>query len=207
MLLALEASGVVSATDLSTVAGVSRATASEQLGKLVEGGLVFVERRSRLCFYRLAGPGVAKALHALDELSRRGEGPAPRSPVDPPDRAARTCYDHLAGRLGVSLLDSLLRSRHVSKEQGGAYRVTGSGRKFLGDFGVDLRQPATHRRPPGRACLDRTERRPHLAGHVGAQLAARCFQLGWVERPGAGRALAVTPRGRAGFSKTFGVDV
>jgi hypothetical protein len=207
MLLALERSGVLSATELARSAGVSRATASEHLGRLVEGGLVLSEPRSRLRFYRLAGPQVAKVLRALESLAgpRAGTGPS-RQAVDAPDRLARTCYDHLAGRLGVALLDGLMRARYLSTEDGATYSMRLPGAKFLRQFGVDLRQPAAHRRPYGRACLDRTERRPHLAGHVGAQLAARLMDLRWIERVAGTRALRVTPAGRRGLKATFGVE-
>jgi DNA-binding transcriptional ArsR family regulator len=206
MLLALETSTVLSAKDLARAAGVTPATASEHLARLAEGGLVLVERRSRMSFYRLAGPAVVTALRALAALARTNGDSALRPRADAPDHIARTCYDHLAGRLGVALLDCLVRRRFVSGGGGGDYRVTVLGAKYLRDFGLDLRQSGPHRRPPVRPCLDRTERRPHLAGHVGAQLAARCFELRWLERIPDTRALHVTPLGRRGFRAQFGVD-
>ena len=207
MLVALKGSGVLSATELASSAGVSRATASEHLNRLVDGGLVLVERRTRLRFYRLSGPHVSRALRALDALADPRAATRPsRQVLDAPDRLARACYDHLAGRLGVALLDELVHARYLSTRDGAAYEVRIPGRKFLEDFGVDLRQPATHRRPYGRGCLDRTERRPHLAGLIGARLAARLTALKWIERIPSSRALRITPSGRRGLKQTFGVE-
>jgi DNA-binding transcriptional ArsR family regulator len=207
MLVALDGSGVLSATELARSAGVTRATASEHLNQLVGGGLVLAERRSRLRFYRLSGPHVARALRALGALAHPGAATRPSlHVVDAPDRLARTCYDHLAGRLGVDLLDELVRARYLSTRDGATYQVRISGRKFLEEFGVDLRQPSTHRRPYGRACLDRTERRPHLAGLVGARLAARFTALKWIQRTPSSRTLDITPAGRRGLKATFGVE-
>ena len=106
----------------------------------------------------------------------------------------------------MDLLDELVRARYLSTRDGAGYQVRIPGRKFLDEFGVDLRQTSTHRRPYGRACLDRTERRPHLAGLVGAGLAARFTALKWIERTRGSRAVRVTPAGRRGLKATFGVE-
>jgi DNA-binding transcriptional ArsR family regulator len=210
MLIALDASGVLSGTELARSAGVSAATASEHLHKLVDGGLVLTEHRSRLRLYRLSGPNVARALQALGALGHpdahsRAAIQRSRHVLDAPDRLARSCYDHLAGRLGVDLLDQLVRARYLSTRDGVDYQVRIPGRKFLDEFGVDLRQPSTHRRPYGRGCLDRTERRTHLGGLVGARLAARFTALNWIERIPGSRAVRITPAGRRGLRSTFGV--
>jgi DNA-binding transcriptional ArsR family regulator len=208
MLGALEESRVLSGTELARSAGVSRATASEHLHHLVEGGLVLAERRSRLRLYRLSGPQVARALRALAALAHPGAAAQPsRHVADAPDSMARTCYDHLAGRLGVDLLDALVRARYLStRDEAASYELRIPGRKFLAEFGVDLRQPSTHRRPYSLECLDRTERRPHLAGLVGAKLAARLTALKWIERIPGSRAVRVTSAGRRGLKATFGVE-
>jgi hypothetical protein len=114
-------------------------------------------------------------------------------------RTARTCYDHLAGRLGVALAESLARSGYVTLASG---EVTGSGHSFLDDFGV---QPLPGKRVLCRPCLDWSERRPHIAGRLGAALATRCLELDWVERQEGSRVLTVTPAGESGFAERFGI--
>ncbi len=122
-------------------------------------------------------------------------------------RRARTCYDHLAGRLGVALADALQARGHVLVTAEGGL-VTRSGQGVLQAFGVGLVLKAERRnksRALCRTCLDGTEKRPHLAGRLGAALCARCFDLGWIERVQGGRALHITDVGQEGFARTFGV--
>jgi hypothetical protein len=116
-------------------------------------------------------------------------------------RTARTCYDHLAGRLGVALADALTARGHVALGTDGG-EVTDQGHRFLDEFGAS---PAAGRRVFCRPCLDWSERRPHLAGRVGAALASRCFQLGWIARQRDTRAVAITVAGLEGFRDTFGI--
>jgi ABC-type transport system substrate-binding protein len=116
-------------------------------------------------------------------------------------RAARTCYDHLAGRLGTALMDALLKRGFVTDEH-----VTDAGIERLGELGIDL-DAIPGRRPRFRSCLDWSERRPHAAGKLGAALAAHVFELGWVERLDGSRALRVTAAGEAGFIEAFGLPM
>jgi hypothetical protein len=119
-------------------------------------------------------------------------------------RAARVCYDHFAGRLGVDLADFLTGCEYiVLGDEGG--QVTDSGARFLSSFGLDLFAVGNKRRQFCRSCLDWTERRPHIGGAVGAALTSRCFQLGWTERMKHSRAVAVTEAGKLGFHETFGI--
>jgi len=117
-------------------------------------------------------------------------------------RTARTCYDHLAGRLGVALADALTERGLVTLSADGG-EVTAAGQRFLEEFGA---RPAAGRRVFCRPCLDWSERRPHLAGRVGAALACRCFELGWIARERDTRAVAITQAGRAGFRERFGIS-
>lgn len=117
-------------------------------------------------------------------------------------RAARTCYDHIAGRLGVGLRDRLHDGGYLLERDRGL-ALTSAGERFLDDFGVDLAALRRGRRVLLRSCLDWSERRPHLAGAIGAALAERCFGLGWVERVPDSRALRVTSAGDAGFREAF----
>jgi hypothetical protein len=118
-------------------------------------------------------------------------------------RTARTCYDHLAGRLAVALADSLVESEHVTLGSDGG-EVTEQGQRFLGEFGAS---PAPGRRVFCRPCLDWSERRPHLAGRLGAALACRCFELGWITRQRDTRAVSITNTGREGFRAMFGITL
>jgi hypothetical protein len=138
-----------------------------------------------------------------------GAGPARHRPAGPRDealRAARTCYDHLAGRLGTSLADSLCRRGHVvvADEADGAAAITDQGTRFLRDeLGIEL--AASGRRPLCRTCLDWSERRPHFAGRLGAALCRRFSELGWIEPSRDSRAVAITGAGRLRLSELFGI--
>jgi hypothetical protein len=130
----------------------------------------------------------------------------PASKVDEAMRAARTCYDHFAGKLGVGLTDALCSHGYLTLTGEGG-EVTGIGVAFFEKFGVDLGAARARRRIFCRPCLDWTERRPHLGGSVGAALAQRCFDLDWFKRVRDSRALTLTPVGHRGLSETFGVSL
>jgi hypothetical protein len=119
-------------------------------------------------------------------------------------RVARTCYDHLAGRVGVALCDALVRRRLINVRDGQA-EMTSSGDRAFADFGIDLEALRKRRRPLLLLCLDWSEQRQHLAGALGAALAARMFELGWIERAWRGRAVRLTPRGQPARARQFGV--
>jgi DNA-binding transcriptional ArsR family regulator len=198
-LLALSEKDALPASDLARRAGVSNPTASIQLGKLVSAGFLSVERHGRHRYFRLADPAVAQALEALAVIAPARPARTLRE-ANRMDglREARTCYDHLAGALGVSLLEGLQRKGILDSK----VELTPSGRSRLHDLGVDL---TPSRRAPTRLCLDWSERRYHLAGAVGAALTRRLFELGWIERHGSGRAVRVTGAGRRGLA-TLGVE-
>jgi hypothetical protein len=120
-----------------------------------------------------------------------------------PLRSARTCYDHLAGRLGVALADSLQAAGYLILAADGG-EVTGPGHTFLREFGVE---PAPGKRVFCRPCLDWSERRPHIAGRLGAALAARCLDLGWIARQRDSRAVTITRTGESGFAERFGIRI
>ena len=202
-------------------AGVAASTASEHLAKLVEGGLLRVERHGRHSFYRLAGPEVGRLIELAAELA------PPRRVRNLTDavrgealRTARTCYDHLAGRLGVAVFDALLRRRVLEGHDGsfiaGADRLSSPGSAadyrlgpgaapFLEELGlaVDELPP---RRPPVRYCVDWSEQRHHLVGGLGAMIASRMFALRWLERGERARSVHVTDAGRRGLARTLDVE-
>lgn len=193
------------AGELAWQAGVSPQTTSGHLAKLGAVRLIAAERQGRHRYFRLASPEVAHAIEAL--MAVVAAGPIRHRPTGPRDEAmrdARTCYDHLAGRLGVALSDALIGLGYVVLDDG-AGAVTEPGAAFLRDFGIDLGSPSRSSRPLCRACLDWSERRPHLAGRLGAALCTRCEELGWIERMKDSRAVTVTERGRAGLAERFGI--
>lgn len=190
------------ARELGAVAGVSASTASEHLTRLVEGGLLVERRQGRHRYLQLAGPREAALLeHLLGYL-----GPGTPAPTLTASLAAtalargRTCYDHLAGRLGVAIADAMLEQRLLGDGLG----VTDTGRAWLTELGVPL--PRAGRRPLGRACLDWTERRSHLAGAAGAGVCTVLRERGWVRRVGRGRAVAVTAEGADGLRELLGIE-
>lgn len=265
MITALLDDRPLAAGELARVAGVSPATASAHLARLLNGGLVTMIKQGRHRYYRLAGPEVAVAMEALAHLGNAAPVQV-RSLRESQDAAAlaeaRTCYDHLAGRAGVALLEALLARRILTlatvggelaacgpngsahPENGGpaasgpagnghiengapdgaregyegrharaapqapirpgAFVVTADGMATLTSFGLNVGALEKTRRRFAGACLDWTERKPHLNGALGAAMTARLLGLGWIERGSRRRAVRVTPAGRYGLAATFG---
>jgi DNA-binding transcriptional ArsR family regulator len=206
MLDALLSGQALAAGELGRVGGVSPATASEHLTRLREGGLVDVVAAGRHRYYRLAGPDVAHVLEALALVSpRRPVRSLRQSRQAATLAAARTCYDHLAGQVGVALHDALV-ARGALVAGGDGYLLTRDGAGLLAGVGVDVARASAARRSFARPCLDFTERRPHLAGALGAALCARLVADGWLVRSAAGqRGLRVTGPGRDLLAANFGV--
>ncbi len=207
MLSALLDGRALTAGELAYAAGVSPQTTSGHLAKLTEARLLVPRKQGRHRYYRLATPAVGRMLEGI--MAVAADAPPRHSPpgkFDAALRNARTCYDHFAGRLGVGLADVLVERGHVVlADEGG--EVTAAGVDFLNEFGLDLAAAQQRRRAFCRPCHDWTERRPHLAGAVGAALAARCFDLHWFERMRDSRALVVTPAGRNGLAEVFGLSL
>jgi DNA-binding transcriptional ArsR family regulator len=214
------------ASVLAAEAGVAPSTASVHLRKLVDGGLVVAERHGRHRYFRLAGRDVARALEALARI-------APQAPVRSlregtrahAVRVARTCYDHLAGRLGVALMSGLVdhgvltggdgrheraRARADRPSAIGRdldYRLTDDGARRLRDLGVDVDGALAGPRAPIRYCVDWSEQAHHLSGGLGAAVAARMCELEWVTRLPRTRAVRLTDAGRAGLAEHFAIAV
>jgi DNA-binding transcriptional ArsR family regulator len=207
ILAALMGGRALTAGELVDAAGVSPQTTSGHLGKLTEGRLIACVKQGRHRYYRIATPRVAEMLEGI--MAVVADSPPrhrPPSKLDDAMRTARTCYDHFAGKLGVGLTDALCTRGHLALADDGG-EVTDSGVAFFQEFGIDLAAARSRRRIFCRPCLDWTERRPHLGGSVGAVLAQRCFDLGWLERMRDSRALLVTPKGRRGLSDLFGLSL
>jgi len=177
----------LAAGELARLAGA--ATASFHLAKLLEGGLI--------------SPGLpVRSLRQSREAAALAE--------------ARTCYDHLAGRAGVEVLDGLLRQGLLEEKSGRTgrddtsshrFEVTGAGAKELGSFGLNLKQIRRSRRHFAGTCIDWTQRRRHLNGALAAAITSRMFELGWIEHGPRRRSVRVTPAGFEGLASTFGVDL
>ena len=221
ILLALGDGRALPASRLASEAGVSPATASSHLRKLTDATLLTVETHGRHRYYRLAGPDVGGLIEALQQV-------APPMPVrslkqDTKARAlreARTCYDHLAGRLGVALMAVMLDRGYLTGGDGQYdvdrtagdhragyghevdYTLTAAGQEFLAEFGVQI--------PPKRRliryCVDWSEQRHHLSGALGRGLLDRLIELGWVRRSGGSRAVKITESGQAGLDEAFGIS-
>jgi DNA-binding transcriptional ArsR family regulator len=203
----IAASGALPAGVLAQRAGVSSATASVHLAKLVAARLLTVEPAGRHRYYRLADASVAQALEALALIAPPREIRSLRQADEGASiRAARTCYDHLAGRLGVELTGALERKRLIRREAE-TFSLTKRGVTELTDLGLDLDELGRRRRAFARACLDWSERRYHLAGALGAALTARLFELRWIERRRPNRSVTVTARGRDGLRARLGLEL
>jgi DNA-binding transcriptional ArsR family regulator len=206
MLHALMGGQALTAKELAYWANVSPSTASDHLSKLVAAQLLTVTRSRRFSYYRIASPSVATMLESIKVIAT-SEMPLrhqPRSPSDEALRFARSCYDHLAGKIGVAVTDALVAMGHiVLTDEGG--EVTVSGERFLSAFGADL-TPRT-RRIFCQPCLDWSERRYHLKGLVGARILHRLLDLGWLKCVSGSRALLLTSSGRAGLSEIFRIEI
>jgi DNA-binding transcriptional ArsR family regulator len=207
LLSSLADSGRLPARELAVRAGIAPSTASNHLAKLTSAKLVVAERQGRHRFFQLADTSVADALEALATIAP----PKPvRSLADASVAAAlrhaRTCYDHLAGRLGVEVAAALERKRILTRRDG-HYELGSAARTGLGSLGLDVDAVARGRRPLVRTCLDWSERKPHLSGALGAAIAARFFELGWLRRRPANRSVELTPEGEAALRSELGLDL
>ena len=211
MLHALMDGRALTASELARVAGVSPQTASAHLAKMAAADLVYVEKQGRHRYHRLATPAVARMLESIMQVASGLEARRPEPATGPRDaalQAARTCYDHLAGRLGVALTDALVSRRHVALTHD-AGLVTDAGIAMFEQLGIDVGALSVGRgkntRVLCRPCLDWSERRPHLAGALGAALCTRSFEENWIRRSQGSRAVTVTVKGWRIFRDTIGV--
>ena len=197
----------LTASELASVAGVKPQTASSHLAKLVKRELLIVEKRGQRRFYRLATPLVAQMLEAIMTVAATGPPRfRPPSRIDSEMRRARTCYDHLAGELGVALTDAMIERRFVILDAD-AGELTTEGSNFLDNLGVDLASSGRNRRAVCRPCLDWSGRRPHLAGRVGAAIAHLGFERDWLRRRPVGRSVEITESGIVAFRQLFGAGI
>jgi len=199
------------ASTLAYAANLSPQAASNHLAKLLDGGMVLVEDEGRHRYYRLARPEIAVALEALQALA------PPIRAIDEPRstdarrlRAARSCYDHLAGRLGVAIAQAMeargLLAVPANEPTSKLYGLTEAGAEWFAGFGIAVPAGGSRGRPAARRCLDWTERRHHLSGLLGAALLNRLVELGWVIRVPGSRSVTVTPAGSEGLRRCLGIE-
>jgi DNA-binding transcriptional ArsR family regulator len=194
-------------TELAAVAEVSASTASVHLKRLAAQRLVKVSHQGRYHYYSLQGPGVAAALEALTVLA--GTPPTRFEPNTPPRlRAARTCYDHMAGAVAVALHARCLEQNWLAagNDQDGDYLLTADGMSFFSSLGIDLEAAHNQRRRFACACLDWSERKPHLAGALGAALLKVLLKKRWLSRDLDSRALRLSAGGRRELAERFGLS-
>jgi DNA-binding transcriptional ArsR family regulator len=223
MLQVLMDGRALTATELAGVAGIAPQTASGHLSRMAMAGLIVVEKQGRHRYHRLATPAVAAMLESIMQVASALQPPARplTGPRNAAMRLARTCYDHLAGRLGVALADGMIANGYLELSSD-AGQVTAAGDEFLRRIGVDMRAMAPAAGATARAvrsprlfcrpCLDWSERRPHLAGALGARLCQHSFAQGWVRRGDgtsvlARRALIITPEGHRNFHELFRAEL
>ena len=199
------------ASELALNSGITAQTASGHLSRMVDANLLAARAQGRNRFYRLASTDVAHAIESLMALAGKRAEPASKTAAwrrDPDLRFCRTCYDHLAGQVGIAVTDSLTQHGHLEPKGARDWKLTGTGELFCQRLGVDLagaRKAGT--RHFARQCLDWSERRPHISGALGAAIADTFFKKGWAERLRHGRTVRLTDSGRRALTRDFGASV
>jgi DNA-binding transcriptional ArsR family regulator len=193
-------------SELALLANLSAPSASMHLSKLVHGGVLTVRSEGRNKYYRIATPAMAHAIEALGVASNVGIHVARRRVIANPWAFARTCYDHLAGKLGVALAFALQRRRYL-KVEGRDFELTPAGEVWLEEFGVDWRALKSMKRSFAPQCLDWTERRYHVAGALGSALLIRMFERGWLKKAWLPRLVRVTTKGERELKEALSVVV
>lgn len=206
MLTALMDGRALTPTELAAEAGLTKSTVSTHLSKLADGGLIKGQKQGRHRYFVLAGAEIADLLERLMGVAQGTGAVRTRTgPRDPELRHARVCYDHLAGEMGVRLLDAL-SARGIVATEGEEIVLTARGRAALPGFGIDAGGLAKARRKLCRACLDWSVRRPHLAGALGAAIWTRIREAGWAEQVPDSRIVRFTSRGEGEFARIFGLS-
>ena len=206
ILLSLMDGGSRPAGELAILAGLSAQSASGHLSKLVDGGLLTVQGIGRHRYYKLAGPDIAHSLEALGAIATVPiKKQVPQSPEKLALYTARTCYDHLAGRIAVELVNCLIDSGSIALSGDKEFALRPKGAVLFESLGVNVAEVAQNRRCFARQCLDWTERKPHLAGALGAALCSRLLTVEWFARRHDTRVLRITQRGTRELKNRFGI--
>lgn len=209
MLFALMDGQALTATELARCARITPQSASTHLAKLAKAGLILVEKHGRHRYHRIASPQVARLLESIGQVALADQKVAKvvTGPRDEAMRTARVCYDHFAGKLGVAITDSLIKTRMIEfEDQSGV--VTPKGIRHLARFGMDIAESGTKRgsrRPLCRPCLDWSVRRPHVAGVLGASICTHFIDKKYVRRQKDSRVIVITPDGDKALYEMFGI--
>ncbi len=199
MLTSLMTGGARTASELAQEAGITAQTTSSHLAKMKAGGLISGRKQGRHQYFELANDDVADILERLMGLAEQaGHTRSRPGPKDPAMRAARVCYNHLAGEAGVQLFDGLTKQR-LLKVKNDSLTLTPKGEIFFQDFGIDLKSLTNKRRPVCKECLDWSVRRTHLAGSLGTALLDRFYELNWATRVPDSRTVSFSPSGKKKF--------
>ena len=203
MLTALMSGKALTASELANEAGITLQTASSHLGKLENAELIRQRKQGRHRYFSLADDEVSEVLEAMMGLAaKRGHMRTRTGPNDPALRKARVCYNHLAGELGVQMMDSF-KAREFIAGDDGELRLTDSGSGFLMEFGIEVHTLGKQRRALCKPCLDWSARRTHLAGSLGTALLNRFYNLGWATRREGSRIVVFSPQGEREFHRLF----
>ncbi|RSL30615.1 ArsR family transcriptional regulator [Salibacterium salarium] len=197
-----------SASELALIAKIKPQTASFHLNKIVDSGVIKVEKQGRHRFYSLKSSECAAILESFLSISPTPEIKSLNQESSKKTiKFARTCYDHLAGELGVKITNYLLKNEILVEADESNFTVSHAGNTFFKEFGVNLRDQENKRRAFARKCLDWTEREHHLAGALGNAMITRMFELQWLQRKEHTRSLELTPKGIEGVDKAFNIQV
>ncbi|MDQ6472161.1 winged helix-turn-helix domain-containing protein [Flavobacterium sp. LHD-80] len=195
------------ATELAVSVNTSPQNISMHLGKLLDADLLCVEKQGRHKYYRFSNKEVAYALEAMANLVPKPVVPSKNKPEKyPPIKFCRTCYDHLAGKIGVALTDSLLE-QNILVEKNNAFEISREGEKWFYDFGINLEEAQKQKRIFLKPCLDWSERRNHIAGSVGTLLFNKMIKEDWLRKTENSRAIIVTGKGEVALLKYFKIVI
>lgn len=193
------------ATELAHYTGTTAQNISMHLAKLVRADLLAVEKQGRHCYYNYSRPEVSYAIEALANLVPQNHLSL-EQPVDDANQFCRSCYDHLAGKVGVQLTMSLLEQKLISRH-GKEFKLGQKGASFFNNMGIDIQELKAQKRSFARACLDWSERKPHLAGALGAALLSKSLAESWMRRISGSRALVITGKGKQVLSERFSIEI
>lgn len=195
------------ATELAIAIETSAQNISMHLGKLLDANLISVEKQGRHKYYRFSNKEVAYAVEAMANLIPKPEISAKKKTENyPPIKYCRTCYDHLAGKIGVALAESLLQQKIII-EKNNTFEITSEGEKWFSDFGVNIGDAKKQKRIFLKPCLDWSERRYHIAGSVGTLLLNKMLEQDWIRRTANSRVIIITGKGEKEMLKSFKIIV
>jgi DNA-binding transcriptional ArsR family regulator len=195
------------ATELAIAVETSAQNISMHLGKLLEASLICVEKQGRHKYYRFSNKEVAYAVEAMANLIPKPKVAVKKKSKEyPPIKYCRTCYDHLAGKIGVALTDSLLEQK-IIVQQDNTFEISKEGARWFSDFGIDLPEAQKQKRIFLKPCLDWSERRNHIAGSIGALLLNKMISEDWLRRNKNSRAVTITGKGEKELLKFFKIIV